>query len=95
MACKDCNEPEGKKKETDSENYKYCTNVFNCSLVCVPEAEQPCFCRSSTSVYYTECKLKNKKGGGLGTRLSTVHSCAYCGFVEVVGVYQLPVGPRR
>ena len=29
----------------------------------------PVFHHSSASVYYTECKPMNKKGGGLGTRL--------------------------
>ena len=29
----------------------------------------PVFCHSSASVYYTECELKNKNRGGLGTWL--------------------------
>ena len=31
----------------------------------------PVFCCSSTSMYYTECKLKNKKGWRLGNEAST------------------------
>ena len=88
---------EGRKEEIDSENYKCCTNVFVLWFV-FQEVEQPCFCHSSTSVYYTKCKLKNKNGEGLRMRLSTIYSCACSGFVEMVGLYQpcvLPAGPRR
>ena len=28
-----------------------------------------------TSVYYTECKAKNKNGGGVGTRLGKIFVC--------------------
>ena len=31
------------------------------------------FCCSSASVYYTECKSKNKNGRGLGMRLCTLY----------------------
>ena len=34
------------------------------------EEREKRFSRSSASAYYTERKLKNKNGGGLGTRLS-------------------------
>ena len=36
-------------------------------------AKPSVFCHSSASVYYTECKLMNKNGGDLGTRLSRFH----------------------
>ena len=71
MACKDCNVPGGRKEEIDSENYKCCTNVFVLWFV-FQEVEQPCLYRSSTSMYYTKCKLKNKNGEALGMRLSTI-----------------------
>ena len=38
------------------------------------------FCHSSTSVYYTERKSKNKNGGGLGTR-----SRGVCVHVQLYG----------
>ena len=47
---------------------------FFCSLVCIQyntrkrkSSKKQGY--NSASMYYTECKLKNKNGGGLGTRL--------------------------